>query len=200
MKDVLVVIFNFLAKIKKFISYEIYNYIILKKQYVNYSNNIQIRGRISIKNRGQLIIKENVIINSGKKFNQVGYNENTILTIQKNARLIVGNNVGLSNINIFCQTKIIIGDNVLIGGGSNIWDTDFHSINFQERIIKHDSNVKSEQIIIEKNVFIGANVTILKGVTIGEGAVIGAGSVVSKSIPSNEVWAGNPITFIKKCN
>ncbi|WP_332369571.1 hypothetical protein [Spirosoma telluris] len=38
---------------------------------------------------------------------------------------------------------------------------------------------------------------MLKGVTIGHHAVIGAGSVVTKNIPANQVWAGNPARFVK---
>jgi acetyltransferase-like isoleucine patch superfamily enzyme len=34
-------------------------------------------------------------------------------------------------------------------------------------------------------------------VTIGENAIVGAGSVVTKSIPSNEIWAGNPAKRIR---
>ena len=191
---------DFVLKIKRLVSYELINTINLKRQKVQFENNIVLRGKINIRNKGQLLIQENTTINSGKKFNQVGYNENTILTVRKDASLQIGKNVGMSNVNIFCQAAIEIGNNVQIGGGTNIWDTDFHSIGVRERIIENDSNVKSQPIIIEKNVFIGANVTILKGVTIGEGTVIGTGSMVSKSIPSNEIWAGNPIYFIKRCN
>lgn len=39
---------------------------------------------------------------------------------------------------------------------------------------------------------IRANATILCGITIGENAMIGAGSVVTKDVPANVVWYGNP--------
>ena len=47
------------------------------------------------------------------------------------------------------------------------------------------------------NVFIGMNVIVCNSVTIGEGSIIGAGSVVTKDIPANQVWAGNPARYIK---
>jgi acetyltransferase-like isoleucine patch superfamily enzyme len=37
----------------------------------------------------------------------------------------------------------------------------------------------------------------LGGITIGQNSLIGAGSVVTKNIPSNQIWAGNPAKFIK---
>lgn len=40
----------------------------------------------------------------------------------------------------------------------------------------------------------------MKRVTIGENAVVAAGSVVTKDIPDNEVWGGNPAKFIKMNN
>lgn len=36
----------------------------------------------------------------------------------------------------------------------------------------------------------------MPGVTIGEGSLIAAGSIVTKSIPPNEVWGGNPARFL----
>lgn len=54
------------------------------------------------------------------------------------------------------------------------------------------SKNKLEGVSIGENSIIGANVTILPSVTIGKKCLVGAGSVVTKSIPDNEVWAGNP--------
>lgn len=39
---------------------------------------------------------------------------------------------------------------------------------------------------------------MLNAVTIGRNSVVGAGSIVTKDIPDNEVWAGNPARFIRK--
>ena len=47
-------------------------------------------------------------------------------------------------------------------------------------------------IFIEKRAFIGARAFIMPGVTIAESAVVGAMSVVTKDVPANEIWAGNP--------
>ena len=53
------------------------------------------------------------------------------------------------------------------------------------------------EVHIGDNVFIGMNVIVCNSVTIGEGSIIGAGSVVTKDIPANQVWAGNPARYIK---
>ncbi|PJE58671.1 MAG: dTDP-6-deoxy-3,4-keto-hexulose isomerase, partial [Candidatus Portnoybacteria bacterium CG10_big_fil_rev_8_21_14_0_10_40_22] len=43
------------------------------------------------------------------------------------------------------------------------------------------------------------NATILPGITIGKNALIGAGAVVTKNIPDNAVFVGNPAKeLIKK--
>ena len=94
---------------------------------------------------------------------------------------------------------ITIGDNVTIGGNTVIYDTDFHSLNPEIRLNKSIDklNAKSGKVTIKDNVFIGAHSTILKGVTIGFNSVVGACSVVTRDIPDNEIWAGNPAQFIK---
>jgi acetyltransferase-like isoleucine patch superfamily enzyme len=106
----------------------------------------------------------------------------------------------MSNSAICCANKITFGENVMIGGGCKIWDSDFHPINPTQRNLTPNTNYLSKEIKIGNNVFIGGCSIILKGVTIGDNSVVGAGSVVTKSIPFNEIWAGNPATFIKKNN
>lgn len=54
------------------------------------------------------------------------------------------------------------------------------------------------KVVLKDNCFIGANVVICNAVTIGENSIVGAGSVVTKDIPDNEIWDGNPAHFIKK--
>ena len=188
---------NFIHWGRNFIN-KIFNYFFLKKFLVQYGKNLIINGRVNLNINGKFIVGQNCIITSGKKYNQVGYNEKTIITINKGAVVCFGDNVGVSNINLYSKKEISIGNNVLIGGGTNIWDTDFHSLDTENRIFEGDTNVKSASIIIEDDVFIGANVTILKGVRIGKGSIVGAVSLVSKSIPSGEIWAGNPAKFMKK--
>ncbi len=85
----------------------------------------------------------------------------------------------------------------MIGGGTCIYDTDFHPLTTADRLNDNDEKIVSAAVIIEQNVFIGANCTILKGVTIGKNSIVGACSVVAKKIPPNEIWAGNPAKFIK---
>lgn len=67
-------------------------------------------------------------------------------------------------------------------------------------ITKKELEVKwgKGKIIIEDGVFIGINTVISKPVKIGENSIIGAGSVITKDIPKNQVWAGNPAKFIKQ--
>ncbi|WP_302457742.1 acyltransferase [Bacteroides fluxus] len=54
------------------------------------------------------------------------------------------------------------------------------------------------KVYICKSAYLGMCTMVVKPVTIGENAIIGAGSVVTKDIPANEVWAGNPARFIRK--
>jgi len=51
---------------------------------------------------------------------------------------------------------------------------------------------KMSKTLVKQGASIGANATILPGIVIGRNATIGSGSVVTKDVPDNETWAGNP--------
>ena len=103
----------------------------------------------------------------------------------------------MSNALIFSQNSITIEDDVMIGGGVQIWDTDFHPIILNERL-KHDINkIMTKPVLLKRGCFFGANSIILKGVVIGEEAIIAAGSVVTKSVGNSEIWGGNPAKFVR---
>ena len=44
---------------------------------------------------------------------------------------------------------------------------------------------------------IGLNATIREFLSIGDYATLGAGAVLTKNIPSNEIWIGNPAKFLR---
>lgn len=182
----------------------IYNRLVFRINRIDYSEFPQINGRIRIVCIGKIRIGEKNQFNSGSFYNPIG--GDTILRLivpTENSFLSIGNNVGISNSTIVCHDSVIIEDNVLIGGNCKIYDTDFHSIQTNDRLqafndISFDANAKTAPIQIKKGAWIGGHCIILKGVTIGVNSVIGAGSVVSKDIPDNEIWGGNPIKFIRQ--
>lgn len=118
--------------------------------------------------------------------------------VDRECSLTIGENVGISQTALIAHDNLTIGNNVKIGGGTCVYTTDFHSIDPQIRASKEDmKHRKCAPVVIEDNVFIGARCIILKGVVIGKNSIVGAGSVVTKSIPSNQIWAGNPARFIR---
>lgn len=147
--------------------------------------------------RNSITIGKNVQIRSGKAYNIIGGDTRLILRTIDDGQIRIGNGVGISNSAVVSANSITIEDDVFIGGSCAIYDTDFHSSEYDQRINQGDKNIKSAPVIIKKGAFIGSRCIILKGVTVGEESIIGAGSVVTKDIPDGEIWAGNPARFIK---
>lgn len=113
----------------------------------------------------------------------------------------IGKNCNI-NCSVFVENDVLIGDNVTIKPGVQIWDgvtleDDVFigpNVTFTNDLLPRSKQYPTEfaKTLVKKGASIGANSTIIAGNIIGENAMIGAGSVVTKSIPANEVWFGNP--------
>lgn len=119
--------------------------------------------------------------------------------------ILEGAKIGANcNINAHCfiENDVVVGDNVTLKCGVQLWD----GIVIGDRVFigpnvtftnnKYPrSKVYPQEVTrttVKDGASIGANATILCGIVIGSNAMIGAGSVVTKDVPDNELWYGNP--------
>ncbi len=134
----------------------------------------------------------NLHLVSHSVFSAPGVNHPCVLrTLMPQARITVGNDVGMSGCTICAAESVIIGGSCLLGANVLVTDTDFHPVAPQGRRYSRE-DVQTAPVEIGDNVFIGANAMILKGSRIGDNAVIGAGSVVTGEIPANTIAVGVP--------
>lgn len=132
--------------------------------------------------------------------NMIDLWQRSVIIARNGGRIKIGDDVSMSGVTIYAFKHIEIGDHTIIGANTKIFDSDFHPIDPQIRLVNEDDkeHTAMKETIIGKNVFIGCNVLILKGVHIGDNSVIGAGSVVSKDVPPDCIAAGNPATIMKR--
>lgn len=117
--------------------------------------------------------------------------------VQKNA--VIGKNCKISSHTFICE-GVNIGNNCFIGH-SVVFINDNTPRAVNARGVLEGDRAWRRRLVktkIQDGVSIGSNVTILGGIKIGKGAMVGAGSVVTKNIPSQEVWVGNPARFLRK--
>lgn len=170
----------------------IWNLATLRRKHVAYDRSLRIHGRIGIYGRGRIRIGKNVLVNARESANPgMGGNGRTVFAVPT-GELVIGDNVGMSGVSIFCGERVTIGSRVLLGGGVKIMDSDAHSLDYEKRGRGASDVPVTGAVVIGDDVFVGAHAMILKGVHIGEKAIIGAGSVVTRDVPAWEIWAGNP--------
>jgi NDP-sugar pyrophosphorylase family protein len=81
----------------------------------------------------------------------------------------------------------------MIAHGAYISDADWHGIYDRAEPVGN-----TKPVIFEDNVWIGDSAIICKGVRIGKNSIIGAGAVVTKNVPPNSIFAGNPAKLVKE--
>lgn len=134
-------------------------------------------------------------MNSGAS-NFVGIDRRLSFWIGPGASISIGEGCAISNSTFVALKSISVHRDTFIGGGCEIFDSDFHPLDAEERIA-NSVPAPSAPVEIGPRAFIGAGCMILKGVRIGQGAVIGAGSVVTRNVPDFELWAGRPARRIR---
>lgn len=177
--------------------------ILMKATKVKYGKNLLLKGVPVIFNKkgAELNIGKDCVIKSSFLSNLVGlYSRTIIVTRTPEAKINIGDNVGISGATIYARKGITIGDNTMIGGNAKILDNDFHPIEIEARLADDKSKIGTREVVIGKNCFIGCNSLILKGTVLGDGCVVGAGAVVSGKFEDNCVIAGNPARVIKCIN
>ncbi len=109
--------------------------------------------------------------------------------------------------NTFVENDVLVGDNVTIKCGVQLWDglrvgdnvfigpnATFTNDNHPN---KNKKNWECLQTVVEDNVSIGANATILPGIRLGKGCFVGAGSVVTNDVPAGATVVGNPANIMR---
>jgi acetyltransferase-like isoleucine patch superfamily enzyme len=121
----------------------------------------------------------------------------TFVEIQKNAR--IGKNCKIQSHTFICE-GVTIEDNVFVGHGVTFINDKYPRSTNSGGGLQSEEDWEVIPILVKQGASIGSGSTILCNVTIGEHAIVGAGSVVTKDVPSNSIFAGNPARFIRGIN
>ena len=105
-------------------------------------------------------------------------------SIRNPQNIYIGEN---SHININCSiwpasdSKIILGDNLLMGPGVSIQGAN-HGTDKCDLPMMQQERINKGDIVIGNDCWLGSNVTVTAGVHIADGVIVAAGAVVTKSI------------------
>lgn len=137
-------------------------------------------------NQGYVIIYGRLIVNTGYLFRNNGICE-------------FGKNVNLgSNLEVFCQEKIIWGDNVRTAANGFYMDTDGH---FYFDIINQCISKMTREIRIGKNVWLGNSVRLKKGTIIPDNTIVASFSVLGRDYSkegNHLIIGGIPAVVLKR--
>jgi acetyltransferase-like isoleucine patch superfamily enzyme len=147
-----------------------------------------------------------------------GYQHSGQLRLSRGARVMIGDDCNLGNIDIYAVGgTIIIGPWCSFNGRIRIFSHEGCDIEigshclFADNVLVTASDMHSivsavdgmrvnppAPIRLGQRVWVGEGAYVFKGVEIGDGSIIGAASVVTRSVPARCLAAGNPAKVIKQ--
>lgn len=155
---------------------------------------------VSMVKGSSISMGDRVVLCSDSRFTALGVNHPVVLrTLRPGAKIVIGNDCGISGGSICAATNVTLGNECLIGANVTITDTDFHAIKTAgRRFNANPEDIGVLPVHISDNVFIGTGAVVLKGVSIGSNSVIAAMSVVCINVLPNLIMAGVLARLIKE--
>lgn len=160
--------------------------------------------RFCIHKDAKIYIKENLFLNTQKHKNS---HEEMYFTVAKNASVYINGrttiatgstidvlenaklSLGSADTNIgvviVCSNCIEMKDDVQIGRGVMIYDSNYHKTG-----LNNQKNIKP--LLIGQHVWLCTGVTITKGLKIGDGAICGINSTIMNNVQQCSLVMGNP--------
>lgn len=161
--------------------------IFISLQYNLFRRKIHIGRRARIKRETEWRLYPNSEVFLG---NSIIIGKGVAIGVVPNAKLVVGDNVGIGNrCQIVSRNHIEIGEGTILAPDVMIFDHN-HTYSFENGVDQR--TFIDGEVVIGKHCWIGAGSVILKDVHIGDNCVIGAGSIVTKNIPNSSVAYGVP--------
>jgi acetyltransferase-like isoleucine patch superfamily enzyme len=192
------------ARIRIVMNFKLYYWAVAARLYSKFGplrceGRIRIVGFPVVKGRGTIRVGARSDLRSISWSTAMGVQQPCVLNaLLETSRIKIGQKCGMSGAVICAKESVVLGNNVQLGSGVVISDTDFHSMDYQVRGQEGDLEAaQSAPVSIGDDCFIGARAIVLKGVTIGARSIVGAGAVVVKDVPADVVVAGNPARIVK---
>lgn len=172
--------------------FENYSNIELQNSGLTFGNNVHISNDVILHNPQNIIIGNNVRIDS-----------QCILIAGKDTKIIIGNDVHISAGCYYYANSgnIILEDCTTTSAGVVLYTaTDDYTEGFMTNPMISDKykKVTKGDVVLKKHTIVGNRSSILPGVTLEFATSVGAFSLVKHSTESFDIIAGCPAKFIKK--
>lgn len=158
------------------------------------------RTLVRVRHQGEIILGNHVAFFANFCLNAIGPATPTVLSTLPGGKIEIGDDSRFSSVFIASAKSVKIGSHVMAGANVKIFDTNFHSIDYESRRTKkNDRDEFPRAVVIGDDVSIGVGAIITKGSHIGDRCVIAAGAVLcGLKAPSDSVIYGNPAQVMQR--